>query len=85
MGLVGLKLLMTASVCRFHPGCSSGGSSIAPAAAPQIRRAYPQAAVVNLVWPLEQLLAGLLTPQQALVYQQASIPGDGAVQHMCSM
>lgn len=35
---------------------------------PQIRRAYPSAALVQLAWPNELLLGGLLSPEQALVY-----------------
>lgn len=36
---------------------------------PQLRRAYPSAAIINLVWPLEQLTAGVLSRPQAQRYQ----------------
>ncbi|PRW56696.1 endo-1,4-beta- isoform A [Chlorella sorokiniana] len=40
------------------------------AVARELRRAYPSAAIINLVWPLEQLTAGVLTREQATKYQQ---------------
>ena len=36
----------------------------------QVRRTYPQATVISLVWPMEVLLAGLQKPEQALAYSQ---------------
>lgn len=42
----------------------------APPRLPQLRRAYPSAAIINLVWPLEQLTAGVLSRAQAQRYQQ---------------
>ncbi|KAI7841724.1 hypothetical protein COHA_004590 [Chlorella ohadii] len=36
----------------------------------ELRRAYPSAAIVNLVWPREQLDAGVLSQDQAQRYQQ---------------
>lgn len=41
----------------------------------QIRRMYPQAAIVQLVWPQEALLAGLLEPQQSVPYQKYMAAG----------
>ncbi len=41
-----------------------------PPSQPQLRRAYPSAAIVNLVWPREQLDAGVLSQDQAQRYQQ---------------
>lgn len=39
-----------------------------PTLLPQIRRAYPTAALVQLAWPNELLLGGICSTEQALVY-----------------
>ncbi|GAB4816607.1 hypothetical protein N2152v2_003653 [Parachlorella kessleri] len=36
----------------------------------QIRALYPQAAIINLVWPLEVQMVGVLTPAQTTIYLQ---------------
>lgn len=61
--------------CTTAPALTGHGAAPPTGAPAQIRRMHPQAAIVQLVWPQEALLAGLLEPQQSVPYQKYMAAG----------
>lgn len=71
------RLLLTRLQANPKPDCGIHIHPPLPSSCPstcsQLRRVYPTAAIVNLVWPMEQLFSGtsgVLTRDQAQRYQQ---------------